>query len=133
MHAKGSSNGITGKHWEHPTRGVINLPAGRHWATTPDKMSEMDDNGEIEWSRNNVPRKIQYAKDYDSKYIQNIWDLKSIGNRQSYINKHGLIYDTQKPYDLLKRIILQSSNENDIVKTTLSGFFVFILNKINNR
>jgi len=115
LHAKGESNGITGKNWEHPTRGLINLPSGRHWATIPEKLLKLDENSEIQWSRNNVPRKIQYADEYDSKYIQNIWDLKSIGSRKSYINKDGLIYDTQKPYDLLKRIILQSSNEGDLI------------------
>jgi adenine-specific DNA-methyltransferase len=115
LHAKGTSNGITGKNWEHPTRGIIKLPLGRHWSTTPDKLLELDKNGDIEWSRNNVPRRIQWSDEYDSKYIQNIWDLKSIGSRKSYINKDGLIYDTQKPYDLLKRILLQSSKEGDLI------------------
>lgn len=115
LHAKGESNGITGKDWNHPERGSIKIITGRHWSTTPDKLIELDKSGQIEWSKNNNPRKIQYAEDYDSKYIQNIWDLKSIGSRKSYVNKNGLIYDTQKPYDLLKRIILQSSNKGDLV------------------
>jgi adenine-specific DNA-methyltransferase len=121
MHAKGESKGLTGFDWEHPKRGTIKLPKGRHWATTPDNMLLMDERGEIQWSRNNVPRKICYAKDYDSKYIQNIWDLKSIGSRQDYINKGGLIYDTQKPYSLLQRIILQSSNEGDLIADFFMG------------
>jgi adenine-specific DNA-methyltransferase len=115
MHAKGGTSGLTGFDWNHPTRGVIKLPSGRHWATTPDKMLELDLDGKIEWSRNNVPRRIQYADEYDTKYVQNIWDLKSIGTRTSFINKGGLVYDTQKPYELLKRIIFQSSNEEDLV------------------
>lgn len=121
LHAKGPTNGLTGFNWEHPERGSINLPKGRHWATVPDKLLELDREGKISWSRNNVPRKIQYADEYDSKYIQNMWDLKSIGNRQSYINSGGLIYDTQKPYELLKRIILQSSNEGDKVFDAFVG------------
>jgi adenine-specific DNA-methyltransferase len=121
LHAKGETNGVTGKDWEHPERGTIKLPSGRHWATTPDKLLELDNEGGIAWSRNNVPRRIQFADEYDSKYIQNIWDLKSIGSRKSYISKGGLIYDTQKPFDLLKRIILQSSNEGDVVLDLFCG------------
>jgi len=121
IHAKGGSNGITGKDWEHPTRGLIKLTAGRHWATVPEKMLLLDEAGLLEWSKNGNPRKIQYADEYDSKYIQNIWDLKSIGSRKSYVNKGGLIYDTQKPYDLLKRIILQSSNEGDLIFDAFAG------------
>lgn len=121
LHAKGETKGLTGFDWEHPERGTINLPKGRHWATTPEKLLQIDKEGGISWSKNNVPRRIQYADEYDSKYIQNIWDLKSIGSRQSYINKGGLIYDTQKPYELLKRIILQSSNENDVVFDAFVG------------
>ena len=70
--------------------------------------------GEI-WDHKN------FADEYDSKYIQNIWDLKSIGSRQSFINKGGLIYDTQKPYELLKRIILQSSNQGDLIYDAFVG------------
>jgi len=121
MHAKGETKGVTGFDWEHPTRGTIKLPKGRHWATSPDKMLVMDNNGEIQWSKNNVPRKICYADDYDTKAIQNIWDLKSIGNRQSYINKGGLLYDTMKPYEMLQRIILQSSNDGDLVGDFFMG------------
>lgn len=121
LHAKGETKGKTGFDWEHPDRGIINLPAGRHWATTPDKLLELDKEGKIHWSRNNVPRRIQYADEYDSKYVQNIWDLKSIGSRKGYVNKGGIIYDTQKPFELLKRIILQSSNEGDIVYDAFVG------------
>lgn len=121
LHAKGPTNGITGKNWEHPTRGSINLPEGRHWATVPKKLLEMDNSGKISWSRNNVPRRIQFADEYDSKHVQNIWDLKSIGSRKGYINKGGLIYDTQKPYDLIKRIITQSSNEGDVIFDAFVG------------
>lgn len=121
LHAKGETKGLTGFDWEHPERGTISLPKGRHWATTPDKLLELDRDCQISWSKNNVPRKIQYADEYDSKYIQNIWDLKSIGIRQSGINSGKLVYDTQKPYDLLKRIILQSSNEGDNIFDAFVG------------
>lgn len=121
LHAKGETNGVTGFDWEHPERGTITLPKGRHWATTPEKLMGLDEQGIVAWSKNNVPRRIQFADEYDSKFVQNIWDLKSTGSRQSYINKGGLIYDTQKPYELLKRIILQSSNEGDIVFDPFNG------------
>lgn len=117
LHAKGASNGSTGSDWEHPERGTIPLPKGRHWSTTTDNLLEDDKNGKIEWSKNNVPRRIQYSDEYDSKYIQNIWDLKSIGTRKTDDSN----YDTQKPFELLRRIILQSSNEGDVVFDAFVG------------
>ena len=77
--------------------------------------------GDVEWSKNGVPRKIQLSKDYESKHIQNIWDLKSINRKRSGKFKNGIDYDTEKPYELLQRVILQSSNEGDLVADFFMG------------
>ena len=47
VHAPGTRNGATGMPW----RGMM-PPEGKHWQFTPDKLDEMDANGEIYWSGN---------------------------------------------------------------------------------
>ena len=52
------------------------------------------------------------VKDYEDKHIQNIWSLKSIGGESYYKTN---VYDTEKPRELMDRIIRASSNEDDII------------------
>lgn len=118
LNAKGvTMNGETGKDWNSKSHGLVKLTAGRHWATSHSVMDEMDANGLIEWSKNGNPRKILYADEYADKHIQNIWDVKSIGGDSEFKD----VYDTQKPIELLDRIIRASSNEGDIVADFFMG------------
>jgi adenine-specific DNA-methyltransferase len=119
LHAKGATkDGETGKDWNSKSHGLVKLTPGRHWATSHSKMEDLDEIGLVEWSKNGNPRKKLYAKDYEDKHIQNIWDLKSIGGESYYKTK---IYDTEKPRELLDRIIRASSNEGDIVADFFMG------------
>jgi len=118
LHAKGvTKNGETGKPW-NSSHGIIELPSGRHWATSHKWMDDLDRDGLLEWSKNNNPRKKLYAKDYLEKPMQNIINMKSIGGNEYYKNGE---YDTQKPLELLRLIIQTSSNENDIVSDMFLG------------
>jgi adenine-specific DNA-methyltransferase len=118
LHAKGATkSGETGKDWNSTSHGLITLPAGRHWATAHAEMERLDAAGLIEWSKNGNPRKKLYARDYGDKHIQNIWDLKSIGGDSAFKN----VYDTQKPRELMDRIVRASSNEGDIVADFFLG------------
>lgn len=118
LHAKGETkNGATGKPWDSKTHGTVQLPAGRHWSVNPTELDRLDADGLVEWSKNGNPRKILFAKDYMDKPTQNIWDMKSIGG-ESYFKQHS--YDTQKPVELLDRIIRTSSNDGD----TVADFFM---------
>ena len=118
LHATGETkNGETGRHWYSKNHGLVNLPKGRHWATSHTQMEELDEMGLLEWSKNNVPRKKLYMKDYSDKHIQNFWDLKSV-NKNYYDTK---AYSTEKPIELLDRIIRASSNEGDVVADFFMG------------
>lgn len=108
LHAPGETeNGATGKEW----RGVP-PPKGRHWRYPPEKLEELDKRGLIEWSKNNNPRKIIYAKDNGRKKRQDVWEFKD-SQRPSY--------PTQKNIDLLKTIIRTSSNKNSTVLDAFCG------------
>lgn len=68
----------------------------------------MEENGLNEWSKNGNPRKIVYAdaQVQKGKKMQNIWEFQD----PAYPD-----YPTQKNIDLLKSIILASSNPGDLV------------------
>jgi adenine-specific DNA-methyltransferase len=52
IHAPGVRNGKTGKPW----KGML-PPPGKHWQYTPNKLTELDNNGAIYWSANGNPRR----------------------------------------------------------------------------
>lgn len=117
LHAKGETkNGESGNAWDS-SKGLIYPPKNRHWRTTHDNLNKLDENGLIEWSKNNNPRKIIYAEDYMDKNVQNILiECKSMGYENDYV-----LYDTQKPNSLLDLIIRTSSNKGDIVADFFCG------------
>lgn len=110
IHAPGKTiNGDTGMEW----KGIL-PPKGRHWRYSRKVLDELDSNGLIEWSSTGNPRKIVLAKDHKGFKIQDLWEFKDKG--MSYVD-----YPTQKNYDLLERIIKNSSNENSIVLDCFAG------------
>ncbi|RKE98204.1 DNA methyltransferase [Ichthyenterobacterium magnum] len=110
IHAPGKTiNGDTGMEWKG-----ISPPKGRHWRYSRKVLDELDSKGLIEWSSTGNPRKIVLAKNHKGFKIQDLWEFKDKG--MSYVD-----YPTQKNYDLLERIIKNSSNENSIVLDCFAG------------
>lgn len=108
LHAPGETkNGITGKAWRN-----IPVPEGRHWRTNPTEFDRLDEQGDIEWSLNGNPRIKKYADEHQGKRIQDIWKYK---------DPQKPIYPTEKNKEMIKRIILQSSNYNSIVLDCFAG------------
>lgn len=87
-------------------------PRGRHWRCSPAELEELDKQGLIEWSKNGVPRKIIYADEKIGKKMQDIWEFKDPQYPQ---------YPTEKNLDLLKTIILASSNPDSVVLDFFCG------------
>lgn len=112
-HAPGKRNGATGGPW----RGIM-PPEGKHWQYTPDKLDEMDANGEIYWSSNGNPRRKVYLDQSKGIPVQDIWlDYLDVNNQ----NTCQTGYPTEKNLDMLKRIIETSSNPGDIVLDCFAG------------
>jgi len=108
LHAPGETkNGVTATEFNG-----IKPPKGRHWRCDPKELEKLDKAGLIEWSSNGNPRKIIYADEKDGKKMQDIWEFKDY----QYPN-----YPTEKNKDLLKSIILASSNEGSIVLDFFCG------------
>lgn len=110
LHAPGETlNGDTGKEWN----GLM-PPKGRHWRYSRKELSMLELQGLVEWSETGNPRKKVFAKDHKGKKIQDVWEFKDRG--MSYVS-----YPTEKNQDMLKRIILNSSNENSLVLDCFAG------------
>jgi adenine-specific DNA-methyltransferase len=93
-------------------------PEGKHWQFTPDKLDELDKNGEIYWSSTGNPRRKVYLDESNGIAVQDIWlDYLDINNQ----NTQTTGYPTEKNIDMLKRIILASSNEGDLVMDCFAG------------
>ncbi len=113
IHAPGLRNGETGKLW----RGMM-PPPGKHWQYTPARLDEMDAKGEIYWSPNGNPRRIVYLDNSEGIPLQNIWlDVRDAHNQNIRVTG----YPTEKPSEILRKIILASSNPGDLVLDCFAG------------
>jgi adenine-specific DNA-methyltransferase len=113
IHAPGTRNGETGKAW----RGML-PPPGKHWQYTPAKLDELEAKGEIYWSPNGNPRRKVYLDNSAGIPLQDIWlDMRDAHNQ----NIHVTGYPTEKPTELLRRIIAASSNPGDLVLDCFAG------------
>lgn len=108
LHAPGVTlKGETSQEWMG-----LKPPNGRHWRCSLKELDRLENEGLIEWSKNGVPRKKVYVKDFQGKKIQDIWEFKDIQNP---------LYPTQKNNAMLKRIIQMSSNQDSIVMDCFCG------------
>ena len=109
LHAPGETeDGATGQPWNGREP-----PEGRHWRHPPEELQQLDDDDMIYWSSNGNPRKKRYADESDGPKRQDLWD--------SFKDPQSKQYPTQKPVDLLKTIILASSDEDSTVLDPYAG------------
>jgi len=127
IHAPGTRNGETGKTW----RG-LRPPLGKHWQYTPARLDEMDRRGEIYWSASGNPRRKVFLDERPGVGVQDIWlDYKDAHNQ----NVHITGYPTEKNSDMLRRIILASSNPGGLVLDCFcgSGTTLAVANELERR
>lgn len=108
LHAPGETlSGETGQ----PLRDIP-VPPGRHWRTNPSEFDKLDSEGKIEWSCTGNPRIKKYADEHKGKKIQDVWVFKDPQKPK---------YPTEKNSEMLKQIILQSSEADSIVLDCFAG------------
>ncbi len=132
----GTREGDSGKKWRHfnPT------DRGRHWqppsyfydkykelssddlAKYPliERLEKLDEIGLIHWPKkiDGAPQGKRLLEDALGVPAQDIWnDIKPIHNQ----SKERLGYATQKPVELLERIISSSSNKGDVILDPFCG------------
>lgn len=113
------------------TLGDLNPPGGRGpvyefhgltrpWRFTKEKILELESKGLI-YTKSRVPRLVRYLHELDAKggpAVHEIWDDISPINSMA---KERLGYPTQKPIQLLERIIKASSKEGDWILDPFCG------------
>ena len=111
----GIRHGRSGETW----RGFDVTSIGRHWTTTVDKLEELYEEGRIYLPEDGGwPRRVRYREESKGRAIGDVWeDIPPINMRA----RERIGYPTQKPIDLMKRIIQASSNLDDLVLDPFCG------------
>ena len=130
----GTREGDSGRPW----RGVDPTRTGRHWAVprtaletafpdrtdlesmiTQEKLTLLDEAGLIYWpARGEVPRQKRYVDESPGVRIQSV--ITDIGPVAAAA-KERMGYNTQKPVELLERIIAASTDPGDVVFDPFCG------------
>ncbi|KYK35696.1 MAG: hypothetical protein AYK18_02930 [Theionarchaea archaeon DG-70] len=85
----------------------------RYWRYTKEKMLNLDKEGRIWHKPGRVPAYIRYLDEMPGVPLQDIWvDIAPVQNPR---------YPTEKPIQLLERIVNTSSNNNDVVLDAFCG------------
>ena len=114
--ARGIRRGETGKPW----RGLDPNKEGNHWKVPPTELDRLDAEGLIHWpaKEGGMPRLKRFADTLKGVSLQDLWlDIKLMHN----LSRERLDYPTQKPEQLVERIIRSSSNEGDIILDCFAG------------
>lgn len=123
LHAPNETkNGDTGKKWQGKFP-----PEGRHWRYSRKRLDELNNDGLIEWSKNNNPRLKIYASRVKERGIllQDIWEFKD----PQYPS-----YPTEKNFNMLETIVSASTNPKDVVLDFYCGSGTTLLACVlNNR
>lgn len=104
------------------------------WAITRDKMEELERLGYLHFpdSKDKQIYKKIYLDEYHGQAINNLWtDISTLkGSNSEIVN-----YATQKPEELLERVLTLSSNENAIVADFFggSGVTAAVANKLGRK
>jgi adenine-specific DNA-methyltransferase len=104
------------------------------WRFSKKNMEKLEKEGKIVYSASGQPYLKRYLDESKGVPIQDLWDdIKMI--RGIHTNSESLGYATQKPEDLLERIIKLGSNENDLVLDCFcgSGTTAAVAEKLNRR
>jgi DNA modification methylase len=90
----------------------------RVWRWTKEKMAELEKQGRLVYTSSGMTRYKRYLDESAGTPLQSVWiDIPPVNSQAA----ESTGYDTQKPEPLLERIILSSSNENDIVADFFCG------------
>ena len=113
---KGVDPAETGSHWAIPNAA---LPNGAKTKSTQDKLDIPDGMGRIYWPPNGkVPSYKRFLDEMPGTPIDTIWDdIRPIASHA----RERLGYPTQKPVELLERILKASSNPGNIVLDPFCG------------
>ena len=94
------------------------VPPASGWRVNIEKLKKIDEEGNLGWSKTGAPFRKLRPEDDKGHPIGDIWGDISLINSQA---EERLGYPTQKPEQLLERIIQVSSNPGDLVFDCFMG------------
>lgn len=94
-------------------------PRGRYWAYSKDNMEEFDGDGRLYYSSSGRPYLKRYLDEVEGTPPQDLWTDISMIRGISAHQSTG--YPTEKPEELLERILRISSNPHDLVLDCFIG------------
>lgn len=113
IHAPGVRHGATGEMW----MGMM-PPEGKHWQYTPEKLTQLNEAGDIYWSPSGNPRRKVYCDVKKGVPIQDLWlNYRDSINQQ--MKTTG--YPTEKNMDMLRMIVQASSDSGDYIMDCFAG------------
>lgn len=108
-----TAKGLSGGGYTYTYRGVTDL-----WRCPEDTMKELDKKGLLYITKTGGIRIKKYLDELPGTPLQCLWDDIDPVNSQS---KERVNYPTQKPEELIQRIILATTNPGDIVMDCFAG------------
>ena len=108
-----TAKGLSGGGYEYEYKGVKSL-----WRVPLQTMQNLDSEKRLHFTAKGGIRLKRYLDESQGFMVQALWDDIPPINSQS---RERLGYPTQKPLDLLKRIIRASSNKGDVVLDPFCG------------
>ena len=99
-------------------RGLMAPPPGKHWIWSQERITEALEKDLIVFTQSGKPRVKRFLDESKGQPVEDIWtDIFPINSQAN----ESIGYPTQKPEDLLERIIKASSNEGDLVADFFCG------------
>jgi len=93
-------------------------PKGTHWRWTQENIDKLIDQGRIGLTSKGKPQYKRYLDEMPGRVVQSIWtDIPPV-NSQAH---EALGYPTQKPEQLIERIVKSSSCEGDLIADFFCG------------
>ena len=122
-----SAKGLTGGGYEYEYKGARSL-----WRVPLETMQQLDAEGRLHFTSRGGIRRKRYLDEMLGRPVQALWEDIPPINSQA---RERLGYPTQKPEALLERVILASSNEDDVVLDPFCGCgtAVAVAERLNRR
>ncbi len=97
------------------------LPAHKWWGVSHERMQRLEREGRLYYTENGVPYEKRYLDEVGGKSCQDLW-IYPLDQEVPYkLTDEAAGYGTQKPEQVLRRIICASSDENGIVLDCFGG------------
>jgi len=95
-------------------------PSGRHWSITIEDMQRLDDEGRLIYSGSGKVYEKRYLDETTGAPLQSLWtDIQQLRGMQ--LTDKVDTYPTEKPEELLDRIVKASSSPGDLVLDCFVG------------